>query len=203
MQGSSPLTRGKDKLKPPPGGFLGSSPLTRGKAFAGMNGHYLLGFIPAHAGELYQHWAQGSGSQVHPRSRGGKYLAHKAGNSAAGSSPLTRGTRQPHHQHGNLDRFIPARTGDTRERPRQLYHQHGSSPHTRGIRVTRFHMLPIPRFIPAHTGDTASIKSPRGGNAVHPRAYGGYTYVDVGSNGLFGSSPRTRGDTGGGAGHVS
>ena len=152
--GSSPLARGTQPLRGPRAG--------RGR------------FIPARAGNTRLPQEPGSPSAVHPRSRGEHRLQTAERYSIHGSSPLARGTRLAQRGRGRVQRFIPARAGNTRRisrwRLRSTVHprsrgEHlsssvaasggcGSSPLARGTRVALVQSVLPGRFIPARAGNT-------------------------------------------------
>ena len=130
-----------------------------------------------------------------------------------GSSPRGRGTHRRRHLRGGVDRFIPARAGNTHaaqsrassspvhpraggEHPRRLrvtIRAVGSSPRGRGTLG-----LPDPgrtphRFIPARAGNTRSNSGRRVCSAVHPRAGGEHNSLKRRVPSPYGSSPRGRG----------
>ena len=92
--GSSPLTRGKRRLRQVPAG--------RAR------------LIPAHAGKTTAATGPGGSCTAHPRSRGENRRAHSSAVSVSGSSPLTRGKRLNRGRSHTLLRLIPAHAGKTR-----------------------------------------------------------------------------------------
>ena len=158
-----PRSRGEH---PPPafslGMVVGSSPLARGTLVPMPPGAARGRFIPARAGNTGGVGADGLGSAVHPRSRGEHVCVTREGPMAGGSSPLARGTRDVRRLVHPLDRFIPARAGNTvtASLPRGLWH--GSSPLARGTLVGRDRPESANRFIPARAGNTVTASLPRG-----------------------------------------
>ena len=71
----------------------GSSPLTRGKQAVAQHTTYRKGLIPAHAGKTSPSNPTGTGTWAHPRSRGENVGALGGCWHVDGSSPLTRGKR--------------------------------------------------------------------------------------------------------------
>ena len=69
----------------------GSSPLTRGKHRVREHGLGCARLIPAHAGKTACDATSTTTARAHPRSRGENWLAGEAWALEAGSSPLTRG----------------------------------------------------------------------------------------------------------------
>ena len=91
--GSSPLTRGKPSLRPPP------RPRSR--------------LIPAHAGKTTPQNQRRTACTAHPRSRGENYSTCPFRRAVPGSSTLTRG-KQPHSPRLDRElRLIPAHAGKT------------------------------------------------------------------------------------------
>ena len=132
VKGSSPLTRGKRRHRPP-------RPRRRR-------------LIPAHAGKTPTRLASRRRGRAHPRSRGENLTRLALTIEGAGSSPLTRGKRTPSRRDRDRRRLIPAHAGKTTRRlparPRWRAHprsrgencrvrgrrgrEAGSSPLTRG-----------------------------------------------------------------------
>ena len=110
-------------------------------------------------------------------------------------------------------RFIPARAGNSRDKPRQMrvksVHPRacgeqtrqtvcsgvfcGSSPRVRGTEQTRPALPGCLRFIPARAGNRARFKAVRPQDAVHPRACGEQMLLAMQTKLQGGSSPRVRG----------
>ena len=91
----------------------GSSPLTRGKPRLRRQGISQRGLIPAHAGKTPRTRRACSATWAHPRSRGENEAARQPHGWETGSSPLTRGKRlrgRPRHRYRRL---IPAHAGKT------------------------------------------------------------------------------------------
>ena len=109
-----PHSRGEHlrKFSRPQAG-AGSSPLARGTRGRGRDPQRRRRFIPARAGNTWRPTPRGCAGPVHPRSRG----EHRGGSwragTSCGSSPLARGTRRAGRGRRALDRFIPARAGNT------------------------------------------------------------------------------------------
>ena len=91
----------------------GSSPLARGTPAEADLGREARRFIPARAGNTSTSPTPRSPAPVHPRSRGEHPLAAGRGGGGDGSSPLARGTLDVAARHTGVDRFIPARAGNT------------------------------------------------------------------------------------------
>ena len=91
----------------------GSSPLARGTHTDSSVGTYRCRFIPARAGNTPDAPRQTSSTSVHPRSRGEHPVAAPLAVFHAGSSPLARGTQGVDEPCLLVDRFIPARAGNT------------------------------------------------------------------------------------------
>ena len=188
----------------------GSSPLARGTPRRSRWRRATSRFIPARAGNTEEDQVGSSGSAVHPRSRG----EHVRGASDAlierGSSPLARGTPRGQALAEHVDRFIPARAGNTkssrygplssavhprsrgehgRAPPRQTS-RIGSSPLARGTPARRRRRGARRRFIPARAGNTTPVPRCRRARTVHPRSRGEhdgdcwYWRADTGSSPL-------------------
>ena len=130
-----------------------------------------------------------------------------------GSSPRGRGTHRRRHLRGGVDRFIPARAGNTHAaqsrassspvHPRAGGEHYdvrsicvaldGSSPRGRGTPAAFAGDDSCCRFIPARAGNTRTSRSRADPTPVHPRAGGEHAF-QLGPKGVLGgSSPRGRG----------
>ena len=109
--GSSPLTRGKQHLRPHRGPRYGLIPAHAGKTNGGVNCH---GRCPAH-----------------PRSRGENTWQASRPASLKGSSPLTRGKLVSQTVGGTVCGLIPAHAGKTRRGSDGSVHR-GAHPRSRG-----------------------------------------------------------------------
>ena len=216
LEGSSPLTRGKQ----------GPRPVDQGHA----------GLIPAHAGKTQRRESCAAGATAHPRSRGENLLRGRTRMRGPGSSPLTRGKRtRPVHAPRRRG-LIPAHAGKTlvtvpgtmrspahpRSRgentppadviittpahPRSRgengtpltcrLRSSGSSPLTRGKPSTSGKAAQGWRLIPAHAGKTAGRSTSSMRQAAHPRSRGENRTRARDLLGAGGSSPLTRGKRG-------
>ena len=91
----------------------GSSPLTRGKRRVRPSSHSTPGLIPTHAGKTRRRDRRRAAPGAHPHSRG-ENSDHGPGELAArGSSPLTRGKLNAVPYAGNDLRLIPTHAGKT------------------------------------------------------------------------------------------
>ena len=191
----------------------GSSPLARGTRLRRHRARRAVRFIPARAGNTLQCHSISRFAPVHPRSRGEHGHHSNRSSGPAGSSPLARGTLDHRHAQPHVQRFIPARAGNTpgggRASRRTPVHprsrgEHiircslsrtrlGSSPLARG---TRLSVLPSPRperFIPARAGNTATPMQRSTPRAVHPRSRGEHSSGSFSPASPFGSFPLARG----------
>ena len=150
---------------------------------------------------------------VHPRSRGEHVIEPFADGGAFGSSPLARGTRFEIDPQGRLERFIPARAGNTTDtaiaktstsvHPRSRGEHtgllardalgRGSSPLARGTLGYSACRARSRRFIPARAGNTFQALDWRHENPVHPRSRGEHFRLLVTERTMRGSSPLARG----------
>ena len=208
--GSSPLTRGTQRLQTVP------EPWTR--------------FIPAYAGNS-RSWTTCIWIRtVHPRLRGELKMLTTSEISEFGSSPLTRGTPSPGTEYTGIGRFIPAYAGNSFSHPliigsspltrgtqlltkdefigfrfipayagnsnitrRKERCSRGSSPLTRGTPILCLLSLICQRFIPAYAGNSEDLFDRNYGLPVHPRLRGELRVIAVQNEPQFGSSPLTRG----------
>ena len=92
----------------------GSSPLTRGKQTACGRPAAAARLIPAHAGKTIGVIGFICGLPAHPRSRGENRAKPALSKKRRGSSPLTRGKRVAGRPQLGADRLIPAHAGKTR-----------------------------------------------------------------------------------------
>ena len=191
----------------------GSSPLTRGKQRLRYNEHEQRGLIPAHAGKTYEAHALAIQTGAHPRSRGENKLNATCAAFAKGSSPLTRGKPSDRREHSGDNGLIPAHAGKTsrsrrdgkswRAHPRSrgengtrsdlAYVTEGSSPLTRGKRGARDHRRGQAGLIPAHAGKTKPSAYQTARCTAHPRSRGENVFQVMRIWPRSGSSPLTRG----------
>ena len=193
--------------------WAGSSPHARGTPKNGQHAGQDERFIPACAGNA--RWPAGcsSGTPVHPRMRGERFITIILQLDFHGSSPHARGTHMGDIEAMTYMRFIPACAGNasspgdagaagavhprmrgerlTRHNARQR--AHGSSPHARGTQPEPICQTGRLRFIPACAGNAPPCSSPRTPMPVHPRMRGERRIRSQTLASLFGSSPHARG----------
>ena len=191
----------------------GSSPLTRGKRRLRGRRICRVGLIPAHAGKTLLRAARILRRRAHPRSRGENDSGCRKTDHGEGSSPLTRGKR-PHERNAEMHiRLIPAHAGKTscgrstaragtahpRSRgensrcKRRRCWSAGSSPLTRGKPSWKGPEDLDKRLIPAHAGKTGYQPHVSTPPSAHPRSRGeNARYVSPQAS-SDGSSPLTRG----------
>ena len=191
----------------------GSSPLTRGKQRLLGNRTDRPRLIPAHAGKTAFCMASMRREPAHPRSRGengytpGRDIYH------FGSSPLTRGKQRHCLDNVVVGGLIPAHAGKTltrrashdrqRAHPRsrgensmseaRIHTRSGSSPLTRGKHTLVVVDEDGQRLIPAHAGKTYCEMSSYRSCAAHPRSRGENGRMLSRHMLIIGSSPLTRG----------
>ena len=121
-RGAHPRSRGEN-LQPAThnGGCEGSSPLTRGKQRRHMQTLPVIGLIPAHAGKTPFGQAERRRSRAHPRSRGENLALAPKAPLSPGSSPLTRGKLAKNALNDLSRRLIPAHAGKTSRNTHVLY----------------------------------------------------------------------------------
>ena len=152
----------------------GSSPLARGTHAGVIRGGRAVRLIPARAGNTCTHGLDGDDAPAHPRSRGEHLNQSRKPEIMSGSSPLARGTPRRVIAVLILARLIPARAGNTRNRPALVILRtahprsrgehapwtakslsgRGSSPLARGTPVDQFQLTTPARLIPARAGNT-------------------------------------------------
>ena len=133
QRGSSPLTRGKLRQRPP------TAPISR--------------LIPAHAGKTVAGSIPALGAGAHPRSRGENLTPAGVFVIQGGSSPLTRGKLRDVVSPDAGLRLIPAHAGN-RQIASNAKLARDSSPLTRGKRTPRGLDSAGNRLIPVHAGKT-------------------------------------------------
>ena len=196
--------------------LVGSSPLARGTPGDRVITGITAGLIPARAGNTSYPSLPYPLPGAHPRSRGEHMVSVTEGLPSAGSSPLARGTPL---REGNLNRMsglIPARAGNTNDRPRAVRdrrahprsrgeHQQarkmvftsaGSSPLARGTPGQPARPPPGWGLIPARAGNTYSSRESPLRYGAHPRSRGEHTEVEDARKRKPGSSPLARGTLG-------
>ena len=209
-----PRSRGENRLGESLLDHLqGSSPLTRGKQRRRLVRRVGGGLIPAHAGKTRGHDGRTQTGGAHPRSRGENADAIDDGAVTVGSSPLTRGKPEISLRNDDVSGLIPAHAGKTpsaqsaarriRAHPRsrgengtlaiQDLCATGSSPLTRGKHTRRRRRRVRVGLIPAHAGKTRSMPPRWRRSWAHPRSRGENDAAFAGIVGFLGSSPLTRG----------
>ena len=189
-----PRSRGEHRGRLWPARFrTGSSPLARGTR--AHSGRHRSGsrFIPARAGNTCPSRGSSRRAPVHPRSRGEHASRAQQGGRPAGSSPLARGTPAEALRHLVLQRFIPARAGNTSSMPPSpspaAVHPRSRGEHMMGggQTVNVSGSSPLARGTPERLGVTDFRE------AVHPRSRGEHLPLAEGLLTLPGSSPLARG----------
>ena len=155
----------------------GSSPRGRGTHLGDWRPPVAVRFIPARAGNTSSPSARSASPTVHPRAGGEHMVMSTISVSHRGSSPRGRGTLLPVSRVGRVERFIPARAGNTPGRlripgigpvhPRAggehhrnvviTYSPRGSSPRGRGTPWASAGISVGRRFILARAGNTKSV----------------------------------------------
>jgi len=109
-----PRTCGEQLFRPTScGDDHGSSPHVRGTVFL-LPLHYANSrFIPARAGNRSPRTDRHTGTPVHPRTCGEQVPITRPASQTVGSSPHVRGTGSPAGYALALERFIPARAGNS------------------------------------------------------------------------------------------
>ena len=174
---------------------------------------FLLGIIPAHAGNTSSlAWPRAS-SRDHPRACGEHFDGDTGVFRFRGSSPRMRGTQDALAENKNIVRIIPAHAGNTRrpssptsgagdhpracgEHPFRGLSQAfltGSSPRMRGTLIDRITHVSNLGIIPAHAGNTGVAMADTDTIEDHPRACGEHHRHAQPDFGTAGSSPRMRG----------
>ena len=112
--GAHPRSRGENTIRlRHAASTSGSSPLTRGKPRVRHGAGRRGGLIPAHAGKTARAPTSPTSPRAHPRSRGENGLGEAVLDHLQGSSPLTRGKRTRGSGPGSSPGLIPAHAGKT------------------------------------------------------------------------------------------
>ncbi len=186
----------------------------RGNPFAARQKVYMLGSIPACAGEPRKFPTACCASRVYPRVCGGTSSCCWSVKAALGLSPRVRGNRHPQRLPRLLNRSIPACAGEplsslfctnfAKVYPRvcggtsgrQALHriQGGLSPRVRGNHAAAIERLKRERSIPACAGEPffSIFSSLIAG--VYPRVCGGTPNLHNTNHTAEGLSPRVRGN---------
>ena len=152
------------------------------------------GLSPASAGERLFADNSACKHRVYPRERGGTTLTLAAGGGGRGSIPASAGERLMRLGHGIWWWVYPRERGGTSEQWKRLSLALGLSPRARGNdRDLRDRGRRL-GSIPASAGERASSYCPGGTSGVYPRERGGTTVTCVIGGGVWGLSPRARGN---------
>ena len=193
--------------------MAGSSPRMRGTLHVTGGDAWLLGIIPAYAGNTTSTGAPLPLTRDHPRVCGEHCGVCGAYFSCLGSSPRMRGTPGVDGQWRVAPGIIPAYAGNTptfpwsttaaRDHPRVCgehvqnalgrFNVAGSSPRMRGTHARNRSGRRNPRIIPAYAGNTCSRRQLRPCRRDHPRVCGEHPSLKPYSASFAGSSPRMRG----------
>ena len=150
-------------------------------------------FIPARAGNTRPCVPSHSPTSVHPRSRGEHCPIRSLLRWMRGSSPLARGTRVPAPESRVLQRFIPARAGNTYAHriflPTSSVHPRSRGEHTMMALIG----LEADGSSPLARGTRSPCPRRTGRSTVHPRSRGEHYPVSGGGFSAVGSSPLARG----------
>ena len=204
--GAMPVARNVSRMP-------GRSPRARGSLDCNGLSIFIIGSIPAGAGEPTRSGIDQLTNRVDPRGRGGAMLCCDASARISGRSPRARGSLRPllrDHVHvgsipagaGEPARSISpppchrvdprGRGGAHRGKPNYSVYK-GRSPRARGsLRLDAGVGLPA-GSIPAGAGEPAGPSRRAGGARVDPRGRGGAAIHRSGGNPTMGRSPRARG----------
>ena len=94
---------------------IGSSPRGRGTPIKSIEENIAVRFIPARAGNTQVPSIETKILTVHPRAGGEHIIDSMASAAAVGSSPRGRGTQPDRMAILHIERFIPARAGNTED----------------------------------------------------------------------------------------
>ena len=189
-----PRPRGEHHSGTPPVlRVTGSSPPARGTPLEEEVKTLDQRFIPARAGNTVSAGSNGRTYVVHPRPRGEHRRMVAAAARNYGSSPPARGTHDSLDRPRTIERFIPARAGNTWKTRIEAMDVRGSSPPARGTLRGRVRLNRKHRFIPARAGNTSSHRLGLTPMTVHPRPRGEHCTHSVTSRWTTGSSPPARG----------
>ena len=170
----------------------GSSPLTRGKQKFADTLKFAGRLIPTHAGKTLWRLVLNLIHRAHPHSRGENCPARRRLCLRPGSSPLTRGKQSSRREYCHIFGLIPTHAGKTFRascaRMAAAAHPHsrgengqdghdegapaGSSPLTRGKLGRRQRSRSHRGLIPTHAGKTSWISSAMRPPRAHPHSRG-------------------------------
>ena len=171
---------------------IGLSPPVRGTACRRSSHEQLQRFIPARAGNRADRHAGRPPRSVYPRPCGEQRSVTPKNSAISGLSPPVRGTELEGGIKGALNRFIPARAGNSpfgcQTSPRMTVYPRpcgeqttvaelddgldGLSPPVRGTELVPHQVVGIVRFIPARAGNRHKRTGQCDPNAVYPRPCG-------------------------------
>ena len=212
-----PRSRGEHPVhRYPSGSSLGSSPLARGTPDCVFPRTDCGGLIPARAGNTRCARLVVTGPRAHPRSRGEHHTGGDDIPQRPGSSPLARGTPPNPLRKPGFSGLIPARAGNTLQRPRhpdrrrahprsrgehtaRAYtraHRWGSSPLARGTLGNYLKKAMPIGLIPARAGNTPVRRTLHILAWAHPRSRGEHPNFPRPFFLFWGSSPLARGTHG-------
>ena len=210
-----PRVCGGTGLRPHPGAVsFGLSPRVRGNLQGVRHKRWLLGSIPACAGEPVCAGVRRPAAEVYPRVCGGTAIGPRRIDSLLGLSPRVRGNQPFVWRAGQPARSIPACAGEPQHSTVRTSCQWvyprvcggtawrrwawrrwlGLSPRVRGNHPVFAVHPPVVGSIPACAGEPQAAGIPTGVTAVYPRVCGGTGRAGCHRFALLGLSPRVRGN---------
>ncbi len=192
---------------------MGRSPLTRGSPPGCAENCYILGSIPAYAGEPDRRWRRAGRCWVDPRLRGGAGSQSRRRKARSGRSPQVRGSLGAALGDLELSGSIPAYAGEPKSAsasdcawrvdprvsgravlpPASTNDAWGRSPLTRGSPGQGPAAGARAGSIPAYVGEPRRPCRPAARGEVDPRLRGGASDWSTVNARVMGRSPLTRG----------
>ena len=193
--------------------WSGSSPQVRGRLNYCFTPMFVVGLIPAGAGQTLRRCGTSSPPPAHPRRCGADPSGPSCPAVGSGSSPQVRGRLTTSLLGAEKQRLIPAGAGQTTStssrkdakwaHPRRcgadgrqkhtFVYGEGSSPQVRGRPAGRAFAVPGDGLIPAGAGQTGLAVPGRRVTGAHPRRCGADINRPEGLVQVRGSSPQVRG----------
>ena len=185
----------------------------RGTLYHVHAAEYVVGIIPAYAGNTNRRYEFAGTRWDHPRVCGEHSSVRCSASLPVGSSPRMRGTHQRQGEGRDNPGIIPAYAGNTDSVTDRCYWEvdhprvcgehlrlrgvgdrtRGSSPRMRGTHSQQRIRLIVSRIIPAYAGNTGIDGARLRQEGDHPRVCGEHRHRKTRMRSMWGSSPRMRG----------
>ncbi len=179
------------------GGKAGLSPRARGNLFNAQGQNFVIGPIPASAGEPFQCSGPKLRHRAYPRERGGTAYRARLLFAKAGLSPRARGNPLADaamRAHMPQKEAYPRERGGTAETHRSPGLTKGLSPRARGNQAPQALDIGFAGPIPASAGEPSILPRRCPSQRAYPRERGGTPRGMLPTGWLQGLSPRARGN---------